>query len=83
MSLRPAVVASSDSLRPECGLRLVIEQAWEERAVLSPQTAGSVREAVDAALDLLDSGVLRVAEPDPEAGGCMSGSRRLCCCPFA
>jgi 2,3,4,5-tetrahydropyridine-2-carboxylate N-succinyltransferase len=65
MSLRPAVVASSDSLRPECGLRLVIEQAWEERAVLSPQTAGSVREAVDAALDLLDSGVLRVAEPDP------------------
>ncbi|SOB79772.1 2,3,4,5-tetrahydropyridine-2,6-dicarboxylate N-succinyltransferase [Sphingomonas guangdongensis] len=41
-----------------------IEAAWEDRASLSPATTGAVRDAVDTALDLLDRGEARVAEPD-------------------
>ncbi|MFZ5616200.1 MAG: 2,3,4,5-tetrahydropyridine-2,6-dicarboxylate N-succinyltransferase [Pseudomonadota bacterium] len=44
-----------------------INDAWESRAALSPATKGDVRDAVDEALSLLDSGAARVAEP--EAGG--------------
>ena len=47
-------------------LETQIEQAWEARETLSPETTGSARDAVDAALDELDSGTLRVAE---KAGG--------------
>ncbi len=39
-----------------------IEALWEQRAALSPATRGEAREAVDAALDLLDRGAARVAE---------------------
>jgi 2,3,4,5-tetrahydropyridine-2-carboxylate N-succinyltransferase len=46
-------------------LQSVIEQAWEDRDSLSAQTKGDVREAVDAAIGLLDSGEARVAEPGP------------------
>lgn len=49
-------------------LARVIDQAWETRSNISPDTGGEVREAVDAALDLLDSGECRVAEPDGEGG---------------
>jgi 2,3,4,5-tetrahydropyridine-2-carboxylate N-succinyltransferase len=38
-----------------------IEAAWERRAELSPQTKGADVEAIEAALDLLDSGQARVA----------------------
>jgi 2,3,4,5-tetrahydropyridine-2-carboxylate N-succinyltransferase len=38
-----------------------IEAAWERRDTLTPQTQGADREAVEAALDLLDSGKARVA----------------------
>lgn len=44
-------------------LKTAIEAAWEIRATLSPLTRGEVRDAVDAALDLLDAGQARVAEP--------------------
>jgi 2,3,4,5-tetrahydropyridine-2-carboxylate N-succinyltransferase len=44
-------------------LQTAIASAWARRAELSPTTAGSDREAVDTALDLLDSGDARVAEP--------------------
>ncbi|HNS88189.1 MAG TPA: 2,3,4,5-tetrahydropyridine-2,6-dicarboxylate N-succinyltransferase [Parvularculaceae bacterium] len=44
-----------------------IEDAWERRAELSPATTGGVRDAVNEALALLDSGRARVAES--EAGG--------------
>ncbi len=47
-------------------LQAAIEEAWEARASLSPATRGPVREAVDAVLEGLDSGALRVAEPDPD-----------------
>src|SRR3954453_18432873 len=43
--------------------RQVIEQAWEQRAELSPNTATShVREAVEHVIAELDEGRLRVAE---------------------
>ena len=41
----------------------VIDAAWTDRDQLSPGTTGPVRDAVDAALTLLDSGQARVAEP--------------------
>lgn len=39
-----------------------INAAWEDRANLSPTTGGTVREAVNATLEALDKGQLRVAE---------------------
>jgi 2,3,4,5-tetrahydropyridine-2-carboxylate N-succinyltransferase len=45
-------------------IRDTIEAAWDERAQISPATTGPVREAVEAALALLDSGAARVAEAD-------------------
>lgn len=43
-------------------LAKTIEDAWEARDTLNPSTTGAVREAVDTALDELDSGRRRVAE---------------------
>ncbi|MEM9170115.1 MAG: 2,3,4,5-tetrahydropyridine-2,6-dicarboxylate N-succinyltransferase [Pseudomonadota bacterium] len=43
--------------------RAVVDDAWNERDRLSPQTQGPVRDAVDAALGTLDAGRARVAEP--------------------
>ena len=47
-------------------LQPLIDDAWEKRDTISPGTAGKAREAVEAALEGLDSGKLRVAE---KAGG--------------
>jgi 2,3,4,5-tetrahydropyridine-2-carboxylate N-succinyltransferase len=44
-------------------LQSTIDAAWEDRAAISPATTGPIREAVQEALNLLDSGTLRVAEP--------------------
>ncbi|MET7247301.1 2,3,4,5-tetrahydropyridine-2,6-dicarboxylate N-succinyltransferase [Methylobacterium sp. EM32] len=43
-------------------LARTIEAAWEDRATVGADTSGPVREAVEAALALLDSGEARVAE---------------------
>src|SRR5579862_4704289 len=43
-------------------LQQAIDAAWEARDGLSPQSRGAERAAVDAALEALDSGRLRVAE---------------------
>ncbi|WP_336488659.1 2,3,4,5-tetrahydropyridine-2,6-dicarboxylate N-succinyltransferase [Methylobacterium nigriterrae] len=43
-------------------LATTIEAAWEDRVGIDTGTRGRVREAVDEALDLLDSGRARVAE---------------------
>jgi 2,3,4,5-tetrahydropyridine-2-carboxylate N-succinyltransferase len=43
-------------------LAKIIDEAWEQRAELSPSSGGAVRNAVDAALEALDSGKARVAE---------------------
>ncbi len=40
-----------------------IDAAWEERGAISTATGGPVRDAVEAALALLDDGRARVAEP--------------------
>ena len=37
-------------------LQALIEQAYEDRAEIGPQTTGDVRDAVEKALALLDSG---------------------------
>lgn len=43
-------------------LETAIESAWEIRDTLSPQTKGETRDAVEAALDAMEAGSLRVAE---------------------
>ena len=43
-------------------LQAEIEAAWEGRAELTPSSTGPARDAVEAALELLDSGRARVAE---------------------
>src|SRR6266511_1330519 len=43
-------------------LAKIIDDAFERRAHIGPATKGAVREAVEAALDLLDRGAARVAE---------------------
>ena len=48
-------------------LAAAIEQAWEARDSVTPASA-DVREVVEAALELLDSGRARVAEPDGQGG---------------
>ncbi|WOR15928.1 2,3,4,5-tetrahydropyridine-2,6-dicarboxylate N-succinyltransferase [Hyphomonas sp. FCG-A18] len=49
-------------------LAALIDSAWDNRADISTETQGEIREAVDAALDLLDSGEARVAEPTATPG---------------
>ncbi len=44
-------------------LASIIDQAWEDRASLGTDTTGEVREAVEEALNMLDSGAARVAAP--------------------
>ena len=43
-------------------LQQAIDQAWEQRGEISPETTGVTRDAVELALDGLDSGTYRVAE---------------------
>jgi len=43
-------------------LETAIEAAWEARDTITPQTGGETREAIEATLNALDSGQLRVAE---------------------
>src|SRR5918998_448294 len=51
---------------PMTDLAQTIDAAWEDQANVNPSTTGAVREAVEEALQLLDSGKARVAE---NAGG--------------
>ena len=46
----------------QAALEAAIDAAWEDRATLSPSTKGEVRDAVEATLEALDRGTLRVAE---------------------
>ncbi len=48
-------------------LATAIEAAWERRDTVTPASA-DVREVVEAALELLDNGTARVAEPDGQGG---------------
>ncbi len=55
-------------------LQAVIDAAWDARETLSTATRGEVRDAVDASLEALDAGTLRVAA---------KGGGRLGCQPVA
>lgn len=46
----------------DTALKTAIEQAWADRDSLTPATQGPARDAIEAALEGLDSGILRVAE---------------------
>ncbi|MFL6735312.1 MAG: 2,3,4,5-tetrahydropyridine-2,6-dicarboxylate N-succinyltransferase [Sphingomicrobium sp.] len=43
-------------------LQTIIEQTWDQRDLIGAGTTGDVRQAVESALSLLDSGELRIAE---------------------
>jgi 2,3,4,5-tetrahydropyridine-2-carboxylate N-succinyltransferase len=45
-----------------------IEALWDRRDQLSPATSGADRASVEEALEMLDSGKVRVAEPDGNGG---------------
>ncbi len=47
---------------PYAELAQTIDAAWEARADINSATKGEVRDAVEMALELLDSGKVRVAE---------------------
>ena len=47
-------------------LQIAIDAAWERRLEIGLETRGETREAVEMALDGLDAGRFRVAEPGPE-----------------
>ena len=47
---------------PYADLERVVDEAWEARETVSAATGGEVREAVEAVLEALDKGALRVAE---------------------
>ena len=49
-------------------LATTIEGLWARRTEISAATQGAEREAIEAALELLDSGKARVAEPDGQGG---------------
>src|SRR4051812_37536652 len=46
-------------------LEKTIDAAWEARDTIGPATRGAVRDAVEAALEALDAGKLRVSEKGP------------------
>src|SRR6478672_7486548 len=50
----------------DSGLAKTIDDAFEQRNDIGPSTRGPVRQAVEAALDLLDRGEARVAEKQPD-----------------
>jgi 2,3,4,5-tetrahydropyridine-2-carboxylate N-succinyltransferase len=49
-------------------LKATIEKAWDERDGVTPATKGEVRDAVNEALNLMDTGKARVAERDGNNG---------------
>ena len=65
-------------------LKTEINAAWDERDNISTQTGGAVREAVMAALNMLDSGAARVAEPlGDHQWQVNQWLKKPCCCRFA
>jgi len=60
MPANPAQAAAAANSRSR-ELERIIEKAFEERDAISPATGGEVREAVEAALNMLDKGEARVA----------------------
>ena len=44
-------------------IKLIIERAFDNNEDVNPNTTGEVKEAINSALNYLDKGELRVAEP--------------------
>lgn len=62
-SLTPARAARAEELR------FLLDSAWDRRATLTPEELnGSTRPAVEQAVEGLEQGWLRVAEPDGQGG---------------
>jgi 2,3,4,5-tetrahydropyridine-2,6-dicarboxylate N-succinyltransferase len=57
-----SLVLAAGYTMTDAELARTVEAAWEERDKIAPATEGRWRDAVEAALDALDSGRLRVAE---------------------
>ena len=55
-------LSAPEEIMTDADLAATIDAAWENRDVLTAATRGAVRDAVEAALDGLDDGRLRVAE---------------------
>ena len=49
-------------------IETIINDGWDAREVIGPATQGALRDAVSVAIDGLDNGELRVAEPDGAGG---------------
>ena len=62
-------------------LQTIVERAWEDRDKVSAQTKGEVRQAVDAAIAVLDC-AKRASRRRRAAGWCTNGSRKPCCSRF-
>ena len=60
-------------------LAQTIDAAFEARADIGFNTTGEVRDAVEQALALLDSGEARVAQKIDGTCKSISGSKRRCC----
>ena len=60
-------------------LKQAIESAWDRRTTINADTQGPDRTAVEDALDAMDNGTIRVAEP----AGTTAGARRVCCATAA
>jgi 2,3,4,5-tetrahydropyridine-2-carboxylate N-succinyltransferase len=58
-----------EAIMSNAEFQALIDQAYEDRAKINARTNGDVRDAVDRALSLLDSGQARVAEKIPGATG--------------
>jgi 2,3,4,5-tetrahydropyridine-2-carboxylate N-succinyltransferase len=54
------------SIAPHADLQSAVETAWARRAELTPASGGVDRDAVEAALEMLDCGAAQVAEPGAE-----------------
>ena len=66
----PSVAPLPEQNMSQADLAATVDAAWEGRESISPATKGAWRDAVEAALDGLDDGSLRVAEPSlPGRGG--------------
>ena len=58
-----SLLTDQEAKMDKAQLETEINAAWDDRDNVSAQTGGAVREAVMVALDMLDSGTARVAEP--------------------
>jgi 2,3,4,5-tetrahydropyridine-2,6-dicarboxylate N-succinyltransferase len=62
----PTAAATREAAMTHADLEAAVEAAWDARDTVSPETGGGTRDAIEATLEALDSGALRVAERGPD-----------------